>query len=181
ILSIALLPSNSSNCSRPHGNFTVAAKNMKRLSAAELSQPILGQVSFWCMGRTSFHLISNINCKFCGRIIQRRYLLIVDGACQFMWAWPQSSRTESDMVRSAAKRSIRLPRKSELGGNHSFELAMTFLRRCTIYFPKASPFGSLTSHLSKFTLLLFATSLLSIKYHSKKCLPSQQAITSSCV
>src|SRR6266550_3465613 len=128
------------------------------------------------MHRRSFRLISNINCKCCSRIVQRRYPLIVDGACQFMRALPQSSRTESDMVRPREKRSIPLLRKSELQGNSSFELGMISLRRCAVYSLRANPSSSLTSHLLKFTLLFFATSLLSIKYNLKKSPPSQQAI-----
>src|SRR6267154_6395686 len=129
------------------------------------------------MHRRSFRLISNINCKCCGRTVQRRYPLIVDGGCQFMGALP-SWQTESDMVRSREKRSIPLPRKSELPGNCSFGLDMISLLRCAIYFLRVNLFSSRTSHPSKFTLLFFATSLSSIKYHSKKCLPFQQVITS---
>src|SRR6266496_2584361 len=118
------------------------------------------------MHRTSFLLTGNINYKCCDRIIHRRHPLTVDGACQFMVGSPLSSATESDMVRLPGKQSIPLPPRSDFVGNRSFELAMTFLRKCIIYFLRANPFSSHTSHLSKFTLLFFATSLLSIKYHS---------------
>src|SRR5260370_3979472 len=97
-------------------------KSTTQSSAVELSRLIFAQVLFWCTRRTSFLLISNINCKCCGRIIQERYPLTVDGACQFMRASPQSSQTESDTIRSPEKRSIPLLRKSELVVNHSFEL-----------------------------------------------------------
>src|SRR4029077_16334341 len=130
------------------------------------------------MRRTSLLLTNNINCKYCSRIIRGSYPLIADGACRCVRVLLRSSEMESDMVRTLGKQSIPLPRRSEPLGKHSFGLDMIFLLKCPIYSPRANLLSSPTSHPSKFTLLFCATSLLSIKYHSKKCLPSRQAITS---
>ena len=95
--------------------------------------------------KVKVQMIENINYESCSRIIRGSYRLIADGACRFMGVSPQSYATESDVMRSPEKRSIPLPRKSKSVRNPSFELAMTFLRKCGIYSSKASPPGSHTS------------------------------------